>query len=377
LRKDLIAGVKRIVVKIGSRVLTSKGEGLDFGVINHLVEQISDLAHAGKEVFVVSSGAVAAGIKELKLKDLPRTIPQKQAVAAVGQSHLIWAYEWAFKQHQQRVAQVLLTHEDLRHRARYLNARNTLLTLIRLGTVPIINENDTVSVEEIKLGDNDSLSAMVADLVQADLLLILTDIEGVYTADPCLDPTAIFLAEIPRVTPAIEAMGGLPNHAVARGGMFTKIQAAKKLAASGIPTIVANGFRSGIIAALLAGESHGTLFHPERRLWRGRKRWIVTTLRPRGAVFVDEGAKTAVVSKGKSLLPSGILSVDGEFEFGDLVRCCDQAGFEFARGLVNYPGHEVRLIKGLHTSKIEPTLGHKYCDEVIHRDNLVVWNEDG
>jgi glutamate 5-kinase len=376
LRKDLVAGVKRIVVKIGSRVLTSKGEGLDFEVISQLVEQISDLAHAGKEVFVVSSGAVAAGIKELKLKDLPRTIPQKQAVAAVGQSHLIWAYEWAFKQHRRHVAQVLLTHEDLRQRARYLNARNTLLTLIRLGTIPIINENDTVSVEEIQLGDNDSLSAMVADLVQADLLLILTDIEGVYTADPGVDPTAEFLADIIRVTPAIEAMGGLSHHTVARGGMFTKIQAAKKLAASGIPTIVANGFRPGIIAALLAGEALGTLFHPERRLWRGRKRWIVTTLRPRGALFVDEGAKAAVVSKGKSLLPSGILSVDGEFEFGDLVRCCDQLGTEFGRGLVNYPGREVRLIKGLHTSKIELTLGHKYCDEIIHRDNLVVWNAD-
>jgi glutamate 5-kinase len=358
-------------------VLTSKGEGLDFEVISHLVAQISDLAHAGKEVFVVSSGAVAAGLKELKLKDLPRTIPQKQAVAAVGQSHLIWAYEWAFKQHRQRVAQVLLTHEDLRQRARYLNARNTLLTLIRLGTVPIINENDTVSVEEIQLGDNDSLSAMVADLVQADLLLILTDIEGVYTADPGLDPTAEFLAEIPRVTPAIEAMGGLPHRAVARGGMFTKIQAAKKLAASGIPTMIANGFRPGIVTGLLAGEALGTLFHPERRLWRGRKRWIVTTLRPRGALFVDEGAKTAVVSKGKSLLPSGILSVEGEFEFGDLVRCCDQSGSEFGRGLVNYPGREVRLIRGLHSSKIEATLGRKYCDEVIHRDNLVVWSENG
>jgi glutamate 5-kinase len=375
LRKDLVAGVKRIVVKIGSRVLTSKGEGLDFEVISPLVEQISDLAHAGKEVFVVSSGAVAAGIKALKLKDLPRTIPQKQAVAAVGQSHLIWAYERAFTQHRQRVAQVLLTHEDLRQRARYLNARTTLFTLIRLGTVPIINENDTVSVEEIKFGDNDSLSAMVADLVQADLLLILTDLEGVYTADPGLDPTATLLAEIPRVTPAIEAMGGLPNHAVGRGGMFTKIQAAKKLAASGIPTIVANGFRPGIIAALLAGEAVGTLFHPERRLWRGRKRWIVTTLRPRGTLFIDEGAKAAVVSRGKSLLPSGILSVDGEFEFGDLVRCCDRSGLEFGRGLVNYPGRDVRLIKGLHTSKIEATLGHKHCDEVIHRDNLVVWNE--
>jgi glutamate 5-kinase len=364
-------------VKIGSRVLTSKEEGLDFEVISDLVEQISDLAHAGKEVLVVSSGAVAAGVKALKLKDLPRTIPQKQAAAAVGQSHLIWAYERAFTQHQRRVAQVLLTHEDLRHRARYLNARNTLLTLIRLGAVPIINENDTVSVEEIELGDNDSLSAMVADLVQADLLLILTDIEGLYTADPRVDPAAQFIAEIPRVTPAIEAMGGLPHHAVARGGMFTKLQAAKKLAASGIPTIVASGFQPGIVTAALTGAPVGTLFHPERRFWRGRKRWIVTTLRPRGALYVDEGARTAIVSKGRSLLPSGILSVEGEFEFGDLVRCCDPAGHEFARGLVNYPGREVRLIRGLHTSNIDNALGHKFSDEVIHRDNLVVWQEDG
>jgi glutamate 5-kinase len=362
-------------VKIGSRVLTSKAEELDFEVINDLVAQLSNLAHAGKEVVVVSSGAVAAGLKELKIRAVPRTIPQKQAVAAVGQSHLIWAYERAFKLHQQRVAQVLLTHEDLRHRARYLNARNTLLTLIRLAAIPIINENDTVSVEEIKFGDNDTLSAMVADLVQADLLLILTDIDGLFTADPRVDPAAEFMPEIPRITPAVEAMGGQPQHAVARGGMFTKIQAAKKLAVNGIPTIFANGLRPGIVAAVMSGEAVGTLFHPEGRLWRGRKRWIVTTLRPRGTLSVDDGAKAAIVSRGRSLLPSGIVSVEGEFEFGDLVRCCDASGNEFARGLVNYPVGEVRLIKGLHTSKIEVALGHKYCDEVIHRDNLVIWND--
>jgi glutamate 5-kinase len=207
-------------------------------------------------------------------------------------------------------------------------------------------------------------------------LLILTDIEGLYTADPRLDPTAEFIAEIPCITPAVEAMGGLPHHRVARGGMLTKLQAAKKLAASGIPTIIANGLRPGIVAALLAGESVGTLCHPEGRLWRGRKRWIVTTLRPRGALHVDDGAKAAIVSRGRSLLPSGILCVEGEFEFGDLVRCCDPTGNEFARGLVNYPGRDVRLIKGLHSSKIESMLGHKYCDEVIHRDNLVIWQEN-
>jgi glutamate 5-kinase len=364
-------------VKIGSRVLTSKGEGLDFEVINDLVGQLSDLSHAGREVLVVSSGAVAAGIKELKLRDLPRTIAQKQAVAAVGQSHLIWAYERAFKQHRQQVAQVLLTHEDLRHRARYLNARNTLLTLIRLTAIPIINENDTVSVEEIKFGDNDTLSAMVADLVQADLLLILTDLDGLYTADPRIDPQAEFIAEVRRITPIIEAMAGLSRNVVARGGMYTKIQAAKKLAAGGIPTLIANGLRPGIITSLLAGQRVGTLFHPDKRLFWGRKRWIVTTLRPRGILTVDDGAKAAIVCKGKSLLPSGIINVEGTFEFGDLVRCCDIAGNEFARGLVNYPGHEVRLIKGLHTSKIEAILGQKYDDEVIHRDNLVLWTDNG
>jgi glutamate 5-kinase len=341
------------------------------------VAQISNLAQAGKEVLLVSSGAVAAGIKELKLKEPPRTVSRKQAAAAIGQSHLIWAYERAFKQHRQRVAQVLLTHEDLRRRARYLNARNTLLTLVRLAAIPIINENDTVSVEEIQLGDNDSLAAMVADLVQADLLLILTDLDGLYTADPRVDPAARLIPEISRITPAVEAMGGLPHHAVARGGMATKIQAAKRLASSGIPTIIANGFRPGVIAALLGGEEVGTLFHPEQRLWRGRKRWIVTTLRPRGAVIVDEGAKAAIISRGRSLLPSGILRTEGEFEFGDLVRCCDSSGHEFARGLVNYPGRDVRLIMGLHTSRIDNILGYKYCDEVIHRDNLVVWSETG
>ena len=362
-------------MKIGSRVLTSKGEGLDFEVIDDLAEQISNLTRAGKEVLVVSSGAVAAGIKELRLRDLPRAVAQKQAVAAVGQSHLIWAYERAFKQHRQRVAQVLLTHEDLRQRARYLNARNTLLTLIRLGAIPVINENDTVSVEEINFGDNDTLSAMVADLVQADILLILTDIDGLYTADPHTDATAQFLPEIPHITAAVEAMGGLTHHSLARGGTFTKIQAAKKLAVSGIPTIIANGFRPNIVTSLIAGEPLGTLFYPQRRLWRGRKRWIVTTLRPRGSLTVDDGAKAAIVSKGKSLLPSGVLSVEGKFEFGDLVRCCDRTGDEFARGLVNYPERDLRLIKGLHTSKIELTLGHKYCDEVIHRDNLVIWHD--
>jgi glutamate 5-kinase len=207
-------------------------------------------------------------------------------------------------------------------------------------------------------------------------LLILTDIEGLYTADPRVDPMAEFIAEIQHITPAVEAMGGLPHHAFARGGMFTKLQAAKKLAASGIPTIIANGFRPGIVAAVMTGAPVGTLFHPESRLWRGRKRWIVTTLRPRGTLHVDDGAKAAIVARGRSLLPSGIRNVEGEFEFGDLVCCCDPAGNEFARGLVNYPGRDVRLIKGLHTSKIESTLGHKYSDEVIHRDNLVVWKEN-
>jgi glutamate 5-kinase len=355
--------------------LTSKGEGLDFEVIHDLARQLSELALADRQVLIVSSGAVAAGLKELKLRDVHKTITHKQAAAAVGQSHLIWAYERAFSQFHRRVAQVLLTHEDLRQRARYLNARNTLLMLIRLGVIPIINENDTVSVEEIKFGDNDTLSAMVADLVQADLLLILTDLDGLYSADPRVNADAELIAEVRRITPAIEAMGGAPHDPIGRGGMSTKIQAAKKLAASGVPTLIANGMRPGIVESLLAGESVGTLFYPEPRVVRGRKRWILTTLHPRGVLWVDEGAREAIVAKGKSLLPSGISRVEGEFAFGDLVRCCDAAGTEFARGLVNYPGYDVQLIKGLHTSKIERVLGHKYSDEVIHRDNLVIWKE--
>lgn len=364
------------MVKIGSRVLTSKGEGLDFEVINDLVHQLSDLAIAGRQLFIVSSGAIAAGRKELKLREAPRTITQKQAAAAVGQSHLIWAYERAFSQYRQLVAQVLLTHEDLRQRARYLNARNTLLMLIRLGAVPIINENDTVSVEEIKFGDNDTLSAMVVDLVQADLLVILTDIDGLYSADPRVDPQAEFIAEVPRITPEIEAMGGPTHHSVGRGGMLTKIQAAKKSALSGVPTLLANGLRPGVVTSIFAGEPVGTLFYPEVRLLRGRKRWIVTTLRPRGTLVVDDGAKEAIVSKGKSLLPSGIITIAGDFEFGDLVSCVDSSGIELAHGLVNYPVRDLQIIKGLHTSKIEAALGYKYYDEVIHRDNLVLWEKE-
>ncbi len=359
-------------------MLTSRGNGLDFEVIHDLVRQFAELTLAGRQILIVSSGAIAAGLQELKLPDFPRTITQKQAAAAVGQSHLIWAYERAFGQFQRCVAQVLLTHEDLRHRARYLNARNTLFMLIRLGAIPIINENDTVSVEEIKFGDNDTLSAMVADLVQADLLLMLTDLDGLYSADPRVTPQAEFIPEVRRITPAIEAMGGSPHSAVGTGGMFTKIQAAKKLAASGVPTLIANGMQAGIVEAILAGEALGTLFYPEPQLLRGRKRWIVTTLRPRGVLRVDDGARNAIVSRGKSLLPSGIREVEGDFAFGDLVRCCDMAGNEFARGLVNFPVGDLRLIKGLHTSKIELALGYKYYDEVIHRDNLVLWkNEAG
>ena len=357
-------------------MLTSKGEGLDFEVINDLVYQLSNLAKAGRELFIVSSGAIAAGLQELKLRQVPRTIAQKQAAAAVGQSHLIWAYERAFSQYRQRVAQVLLTHEDLRQRARYLNARHTLLTLIRLGAIPIINENDTVSVEEIKFGDNDTLAAMVADLVQADLLLILTDLDGLYSADPRVDAQAEFIPEVPRITPKIEAMGGPTSYAVGRGGMLTKIQAAKKLAVSGVPTLLANGLRPGVVLSIMAGEPVGTLFYPEGRLLRGRKRWIVTTMRPRGTLVVDDGSKEAMVSKGKSLLPSGIVQIAGAFEFGDLVSCLDGSGSEFARGLANYAGRDVQLIKGLHTSKIETTLGYKYYDEVIHRDNLVILKKE-
>ncbi|RMF86024.1 MAG: glutamate 5-kinase [Nitrospinota bacterium] len=372
-RATTLRNVRRIVIKLGSSLVTTTGEGLNAPLMASLVQQISELMDQGLEILLVSSGAVAAGTQKLQLKEIPRTVSLKQAAAAVGQSYLIWAYEKLFDQYHHQVAQVLLTHADLGNRRRYLNARNTLITLLQHRVIPIINENDTVSVSEIKFGDNDTLSALVTNLVEADLLIILTDTDGLYTQDPRIHPQAELITLVPSITPDIERLGGGKGTAMGTGGMYTKIQAAKKVVISGIPVLIANGRCEKVLHRLLAGEDLGTLFLPYKTpLLRGRKHWIVHTLKPRGIITVDDGAREAILYKGKSLLPSGIVAVEGNFEFGDAVTCCDLNGKAFARGLVNYNAKEVRRIKQHHTSHIESLLGYKYQDEVIHRDNLVL-----
>ncbi len=373
LRSDILKGVKRIVIKIGSAVLTSpRSEGLDTSIIEEIVQQISDLKRAGFEIIIVSSGAIAAGIKALKLKEIPKSIPQKQAVASVGQSHLIGTYERYFRREKQKVAQILLTHDDLSNRIRYLNARNTLSTLLSYCIIPIINENDTVAVQEIKVGDNDTLSAMVANLVSADILIILSDINGLYNDDPSINRSAKLIPIIDKITPEIRRIAGGTLSLTGVGGMSTKIEAARMVTSSGIPMIIVNGKKKGVIKNILNGKDIGTLFLPAEDRLRSRKNWIAYTLKPAGHIKVDDGAKKAIISNGKSLLPSGVLEVGGDFESGDSIRCLDKEDREFARGLINYSSWDMMKIKGKHTSDIENILGFKYYDEVIHRDDLVL-----
>ena len=309
----------------------------------------------------------------LGLRERPRSIPEKQAAAAVGQSALMQHYESAFARHGRTVAQVLLTQADISARARYLNARNTLTTLLRYGVLPIINENDTVAVEEIKFGDNDNLSALVAQLIDADLLVLLTDVEGLYTGDPRSDAQARKLDTVEAVTPEIERLVWSEPDRVAVGGMATKLQAAQKAAASGVPMVIASGREPGTLARLLEGEPVGTYFPPRGDRLAARKRWIAFAVPPQGRLLVDAGARQALTDRGKSLLPSGVVDVEGEFEAGEVVALCAAAdGKEFARGLVNFDAHELRKIRRAKTTEIEILLGYKSFDEVVHRANLVV-----
>lgn len=371
-RSDLTR--QRVVVKVGSGLLRAAHGGLREDVVRHLVHQLSTLRRQGYDVLLVSSGAIALGIQSLGQKRIPRTMGYQQAAAAIGQSHLIWTYERLFNASGQKVAQILLTHEDIRHRPRYLNARHTLLTLLHFGIIPVINENDTVSVAEIRFGDNDTLSAMVCNLIDADLLIILTDLDGLYTADPRLHPEATLISQVKKIDSHIEDIADATTHQTGRGGMKSKIQAAKVAAASGIHTYIANGFHPDTVLRILAGESVGThIFAPSNARLSSRKRWIGYALKAKGEIVVDEGAKRALTSGGRSLLPSGILDVGGHFRFGDAVRCVDVTSHRFAQGLVNYSATELMAIKGQHTSQIANILGYKAYDEVIHRDNLVLF----
>jgi glutamate 5-kinase len=372
IRRKILGKGRRIVVKVGSSILASVEKGLRYEVFSHLTKEISDLKRQGYEIVLVSSGAIAAGMEKLGYKTRPLAITQKQATAAVGQTRLMNIYENYFSRYQQMVAQVLLTHDDLSHRHRFLNARNTLLTLLELGIIPIINENDTVVVDEIKVGDNDNLSALITNLVGADLLIILTDIEGLCDSDPRVNPNARCIPLVEDIDVDMKGIIGGTKSEMSVGGMISKIQAAQKASRFGIPTVVARGTRDGILHQILKGKEIGTLILSKGEALSSRKHWIAFNPKPKGDVIVDEGAKKAIVQKGKSLLPSGVIKVRGAFDRGDLVTCLGPRGKEFARGLVNYSATELEKIKGLRSDQIDSTLGYKYSDEVIHRDDLVV-----
>jgi glutamate 5-kinase len=363
---------RRIVVKVGSALITAPGQGLSSDLIAQLADDLAAAARDHRELALVTSGAIAAGTARLGLSPRPRTIPEKQAAAAVGQSALMWHYEQAFQRHGLRVGQVLLTGQDVADRGRYLNARNTLLALLALGVLPVVNENDTVAVEEIKVGDNDNLAALVAHLIDADLLVLLTDVDGLYSADPRRDPQAKRLDTVAGVTEDIQRLVFDETARISVGGMGTKLEAAQKAGASGIPMVIASGREPGTLQRVLAGEAVGTFFQPRVDRLASRKRWIAFAAPPQGRLLVDAGAKKALTEKGRSLLPSGVVGVEGEFQAGEMVALAETDGIEFARGLVNYDAEEARRIRGVQTADIERILGYRGLDEVIHRDNLVV-----
>jgi glutamate 5-kinase len=371
-KKALISQTKRVVIKIGSSVLTNEYGEISEGVFNEIAREISKIKSNGIEPIVVSSGAIAAGMKKLNLGEKPKDVLMKQAIAACGQSTLMWYYEKAFSAFGEKVAQILLTHDALSVRKRFLNARKTLFTLLEIGVIPIVNENDTIAVEEIVFGDNDKLAALVTNLVEADLLILLTDIDGLYNKNPRSHADAELISVIDEIDKRIEEVAGETLGRTTTGGMKTKIEASKTAAAFGVPTIIANGKRPNTLSEIFSGKEVGTLLLPAKEKLKSRKHWIAFTLKPSGEIIIDDGAKRAIASSGKSLLPSGIKEIHGDFEIGELVRCIDERGVEIARGLTSYSSDEIRKIAGAKTSDIEKILGYKYSDEVIHRNDLVV-----
>lgn len=362
----------RLVVKIGSSLLTSNGAGLDTPAIAEWVRQVAVLKSRGKQVALVSSGAIAAGMQRLGWKRRPSAVHNLQAAAAVGQMGLVQVYESCFREHAIHTAQILLTHDDMSDRKRYLNARSTLRTLLALGVVPIINENDTVVTDEIRFGDNDTLGALVTNLIEADCLVILTDQEGLYSADPRKDPGAVLVATGQAGDPALEKMAGGAGSAIGRGGMLTKVLAAKRAARSGAHTCILSGREPEGLLRLAGGESLGSLLSAPTTSIAARKQWLADHLQVRGTLVLDQGAARALVKEGKSLLPIGVVEVRGRFERGEAVLCLDAAGNEVARGLVNYGADEARRIMRQPSSAIESILGYVDEPELIHRDNLVL-----
>lgn len=372
-RFSYLKDVKRLVIKIGSKVLSSRG-GLDTKNMNHLIAEIVRLHQHGKEIIIVSSGAIVAGMKELGLSSRPKNLPLKQAAAAIGQSKLIQMYEELFRKHRIKVAQILLTREDMAERRRFLNSRNTILKLLSYRIIPVVNENDTVSVDEIKFGDNDFLSALVASLIDADILLILSDVDGLFTADPAVDPDATLVSVVEKIDKSIEVLASDSISIEGTGGMISKVESARKASEYGIPAIIINGRSPGLLFKALEGYEVGTFFLPDKSPLPRKKHWILHSIPVRGRLVIDNGAREALLKSGKSLLPAGILSVKGEFDTGEAVICSDKSGKDIAKGLVNYSSREIDRIKGKKTGEIASILGFKDYDEVIHRDNMVVFN---
>jgi glutamate 5-kinase len=372
MHQQLLTACKRLVVKIGSSLVASSNGGLRLDRIGRLAEEFGSLQAQNRQLVLVSSGAIVAGISHLALKSYPQEVPLQQAAAAVGQSRLMRAYEMAFEKPGCKIAQILLTHQDLADRRRFLNARHTLTTLLQLGVIPIINENDTVATEEIRFGDNDALAGQIAHLVDADLLVILSDVNGLYEEDPHLNPSAKLIPMVPTITKQIENLAGASRTQASRGGMVTKIRAAKQAGRFGVPTLLLNGETPNALGKALEGNSSGTFFASNQSSLTHRKQWIAFTLRPKGEITLDEGAVAALVIRGKSLLPSGILSVKGTFLPGDPVSCTTGEGIVFAQGLSNYSAESLQRIKGKQTSEIQQLLGALEYEEVIHRDNLAL-----
>lgn len=374
IRKSIFEGARRVVIKVGSNVLT-QDHGLKIASVRSISRQICRLIDSGRETILVTSGAMASGVKKVGLDKRPEEIPKRQAVAAVGQAGLILEYEKAFAKQKKRVAQILLTGDDLNNRKRYLNARNTLNMLLIWQVVPIVNENDTVMIEEIKFGDNDNLAAMITLLMDADVLVNLTDIDGLYTKDPRTHPDAEMISLVATIGKDIKKFAGDIPGPLGTGGMLGKINAAKKVTSAGIPMVIANGNRPDILQKLFAGKDVGTFFVPKEKKLKSRKCWIAFTLRTKGIINIDDGAANAILGKGKSLLPSGIVSVEGDFDVGDPVEFRGLNNEELGKGLVNYSAVDIRKIMGLKSSQIKNRLGYKPYDYVIHRDNLAITNE--
>ena len=375
-RKEILKHAKRILIKIGSGVLTGEN-GLDLAIIENIVDEIAAFTKQGYQFVVVSSGAIASGRHRMGFKHKLQSLPEKQAAAAIGQGRLMRVYSNAFGKHELIVAQMLLTMSDLTERTRFLNTRNTLNMLLEWGVIPIINENDTVAVEELKFGDNDNLASMMANIMEANILINLTNTDGLYDGNPKDKKKSKLIPLVKDITDDIEKAASSVADPVGMGGMKSKVIAARKVTAFGIPFIIVPGKKKGILHEVFSGENVGTLFLPMEEHLKSKKHWIAFTLRSRGKLYIDDGARSAITQQGKSLLPGGVLAVEGDFSVGDPVTCLDASGQVFAKGLVNYSSRDIDRIKGLKTAKIKQVLGSHPYDEIIHRDNMAVSKDNG